>query len=353
MTGTTWAIELNRHFLQHYEPYIVKDWKNEYLAYDSLKHQYKLMKANSCYDIEGFESRIYYEIKRVHHFMKATAQQIDQDLTKLEESIAKDQQANDSSSKKDKGSNSNKSNNNSDDDESEKKKNKKAKEDTTQQERNITISLRALYQKIERLEKFYHLNFYCIVKTTKKFDKLISSENKRRKEASCINEEGEHDDGDDQHHSSTSGHGNKGAVKLTLKEKLVAGLDIATLNPMIHLSNQYHQILGGGFGHKHINQDAESIPLDQLKCWKDLPSGRYFHDRFSTSATSIRDLKQRCISIYSGKFRPTYSEVAEYELLYVKNKDHSTEDTNFYIGLKFGLIICMVSLRHLLFFLSS
>ncbi len=87
----------------------------------------------------------------------------------------------------------------------------------------------------------------------------------------------------------------------------------------------------------HINPDH---------LWKDTASGLYFYRNFIRRLHRVEELKRRCISIYSSRFRKNYSELAEFELRYVKNKEHYTSETKFFLGVKFGLIACMVSEYH-------
>ena len=59
----------------------------------------------------------------------------------------------------------------------------------------------------------------------------------------------------------------------------------------------------------------------------------------------IEEIKDECVSLYAKKFRKSYTELATYELEYIKEKDHMNSSTKLFVGWKFGLIVSMVSTR--------
>ncbi len=101
--------------------------------------------------------------------------------------------------------------------------------------------------------------------------------------------------------------------------------------------------IGNDDGSVNSNKN-EKNQKEKQKTWEDSESGIYFFETFTPAIDKIEDLKQRCIDVYSKKFRITYSQLASYELEFVKNKDRVYESTNFMLGLKIGLIVCLVSI---------
>jgi hypothetical protein len=83
--------------------------------------------------------------------------------------------------------------------------------------------------------------------------------------------------------------------------------------------------------------DPNMVPMKHM-------SLDYINDVFSLRNDELRSITQRCIDIYSTKFRANYSALTLGELKFVKNKTKEHSKTKFYIGLKLGLVAMMVSL---------
>jgi hypothetical protein len=267
----------NWNFLQNYQPYVIQKWRKSYFAYDKFKQFYKHeKKCKDHIDVQHYETDFHNEIKRIYHFMTGISRRIDDDLTLIEDAI---------------NAQSTKS------------------LDEAQRDRNVVMSLRNLYEEIQNLEKFYHLNYYSIVKIGKKYDKLIKIAAKKE-----MKEQKGHDP------SIELGHPESARSKMlrTISDKLKN-----MVNPQP----------------KALEVNDEGV---HIRSWKSFPSGRFFYDEFTSTLPAMHLLKARCINVYAAKFRTTYSEVAEYELKYIKIPDQDSGPAQFRLGLKFGVIFCMI-----------
>jgi hypothetical protein len=264
----------NWHFLQNYQPYVIAKWKNSYFAYDKFKDFYKHEKKNRHhFDIEHYEADFCDEIHRLYHFITGISHRIDEDLTTIENDIL--------------NCDGNKV------------------FDEAQRDRNFIMSLRSLYEEIQNVEKFYHLNYYSIVKIGKKYDKLI---------------------------------------KLAAKNDRLGSSEKKSSKPSSKKADFIRQVSGrlkNIMSKKAKTRDTDEESL-HVKSWRDFSSGSFFYDEFVSTLPALHLLKSRCITIYSKKFRKTYGEVAEYELKYVKIPDLNSGPVQFRLGLKFGVIFCMI-----------
>ncbi len=163
-------------------------------------------------------------------------------------------------------------------------------------DRSLEMSLRNIYSRVKELEQFYHLNFYIIRKISKKIDKLLKA-----------------------YYSDE-----KGIVTQDEKGASSNGVQPLATTQQITKDSVQKQFLG------------------RSKSWKETKCGRYFCNEFVSSKRVIEELKDECIASYANKFRKSYTELATYELEYVKEKDHTNSSTKLYVGWKFGLIVCMV-----------
>lgn len=77
--------------------------------------------------------------------------------------------------------------------------------------------------------------------------------------------------------------------------------------------------------------------------WNVSPSGKLFFSKYTTKETRINDARNKSVDLYCRFFRQTYSELAEDELEFVKEKSTLSRHTKLYLGFKMGLITCMVS----------
>jgi hypothetical protein len=160
-------------------------------------------------------------------------------------------------------------------------------------ERSIELSMRNIYLQIKQLEQFYHLNFYVISKISKKIDKLLKLEAKVMR-----------------------------SEKESSEQLLKYGIN--TLEDDVKDAIKNNKVL--------------------RPFWKDTKTGRFFYKEFAASKKVIEELKDECVASYAKKFRKTYTNLATYELEYVKEKDRTNSWTKFFVGIKFGLIACMVSI---------
>lgn len=83
--------------------------------------------------------------------------------------------------------------------------------------------------------------------------------------------------------------------------------------------------------------------LDDFTPWRDYPSNDLFNRKFAGRIDEIHYLTRKSVDTYSEKFRKTYPSLAYGELEFVKNKERESLRTRFYIGVKLGIIITMVS----------
>jgi hypothetical protein len=381
--------------------------------YKTIKEQYDNSHPNILVEIVNFEKIFLQEIENVYNFMASMCHDIETDLTILLNSIEKNQEQKekekgkekDKDREKEKDKDHDKSNNNG---RSKKKesaatiKKKQLKLLQQQHDRTIEISLRSLYDKIKDVELFYHLNYYSICKISKKLEKLLqiyhvmvdssnihidintsggqlngSSKIGDITSASSSFNQGHHD-----HHrrfhfpmtlsgigiisTSLGDHSDKKHIQQQSGEK-GSKSSRGEIHPsveeleLISMVNKNNELIDQEID--KIETNTEEIKADnefndpgtserkdnKLKTWEDSESGQYFFGTFTAAIDKIEDLKQQCIDIYSKKFRITYSQLASYELEFVKNKDRVYESTNFMLGLKIGLIACLVRIHLILF----
>lgn len=249
---------------------------------------------------------------------------------------------------------------------------------------SIELALRNIYTRIKEIDKFYQLNYFVIRKISKKMEKLIkigkfhqqllqiipsslpttSSESK-----SEISENHETDRSSNSHVSGTLSLRQRESVSLSQHQQDRAANPTSNLVATLigNSSEKYlDRVLKEGGPHvaidprksmsieteidleaaKHSSVQSDismitTVPL--LKGWKETMSGSYFHEEFIQSKEVIDEMKKECVAIYTKKFRKTYSDLAPFELEYVKERDHTDNTTNLFVGLKLGLIICVVS----------
>lgn len=78
--------------------------------------------------------------------------------------------------------------------------------------------------------------------------------------------------------------------------------------------------------------------------WENYPSSKLFENKFLGTESKINEVTAKSVELYCSYFRQTHLDLAEDELEFVKNKTDVHKETKAYIGLKIGLIICLVSL---------
>lgn len=330
--GESWKAKNNHRFFNDYEPYIVHDWKEGYFSYDPLKGKYKKLKksivdssvadAAKIASLKAFDEELLLEIKKVYAFMRSVAFGINEDLSILEEEMSPSMSA------------------------------KYKQFNEAQRNRNFELSLRSLYVKIHHLEDFYDLNYYCIIKTAKKFNKLLMQLSGERGEAQS----------DKSHKKSAADDANNANNAGSAKEEGgEGGSGKDPSSPSFPFSTRqflmkWHQttlnapfdVVAQSMNLRHFTSRKEALRLERLfastpdHLWKETQSGSFFFVSFSDKLHIIDQVKNRCIGIYSPHFRKNYRELAEFELRYVKNKERTTKDSKFFLGMKFGLIACIV-----------
>jgi hypothetical protein len=324
----------NKHFLEDYEPYVIREWAEGYFAYDSLKGIYKKLKksviekadqeTSKADSLASFDRELLDDIKKVYAFLKVVAVKVNEDLTMLEEEMRASSTATSKSV------------------------------NDTQLNRNYELSLRLLYVKIQHLEEFYNLNYYCIVKTAKKFNKLLMHYYADKQHAKEQHHSSGDSDGTVAHDeavdggSDEEGESTRHKIRASAKRFLRVWNQSSLASPMDMLERSL-------FSHvmQHNDRNPTSRTTSALfaanpdHLWKDTNSGSFFYLKFIDKLNIIHHLKEKCVGIYSAHFRKSYGELAEFELRYVKNKEHYTADTKFILGLKYGGIVCMVR-SHLL-----
>jgi hypothetical protein len=205
--------------------------------------------------------------------------------------------------------------------------------DCSFRDRSIELSLRNVYRRIKQLEQFYHLNFYIIRKISKKIDKLLKVNQEMPHEGIKKHKE------DDRTACSCDHRGNQNGNK-SHNDSSNSSNTISEC--MDHRNNMKV------FRNLDIEVEVEGISLNQnyspiSYSWKQTKSGQFFYKEFIATKRVIEELKDECVTSYAKKFRKNYTELATYELEYVKEKDRTNSSTKLYVGLKMGLIACMVS----------
>ncbi len=211
--------------------------------------------------------------------------------------------------------------------------------DSGYRDRSIELSLRNVYNRIKQLEQFYHLNFYIIRKISKKIDKLLKDhhdEKHRGKNQKDAEPQTTHNSKD--HHTAVqrSSKSNSDSSKSNsdkTKEHDNQASSNKDMNHEVH-GNESHST-------PHVVKQHRQV----WHTWKETRCGRYFYKEFVTSKNVIEEIKDECVSLYAKKFRKSYTELATYELEYIKEKDHMNSSTKLFVGWKFGLIVSMVSTR--------
>lgn len=78
------AASKNTTFLREYLPYIVRQWRSHYFAYDGMKSIYLIAKESGDQDlVHEFEQYLYDEIERVATFLESKLQTLESDLSRL------------------------------------------------------------------------------------------------------------------------------------------------------------------------------------------------------------------------------------------------------------------------------
>ncbi len=267
-------------------------------------------------------------------------------------------------------------------------------------DRSIELALRNIYTRTKEIDKFYQLNYFVIRKISKKIDKLIkigkfhqhmlqtlppvmpASTTEPSADAAVIAGNSTKEDEILRETDASISGGATGSGKnrprgssasvVGLQTQSIANSTTATLVSALmgNASEDYlkkllkegspHDDHRGGStktisgppvdvesGRTQSNSDHSIIPL--IKGWKETISGAYFYDEFIGCREVIDEMKNECVAIYTKKFRKTYNDLAVFELEYAKERDRVDKTTNLFVGLKLGLIVCMVSSISLFF----
>lgn len=81
--------------------------------------------------------------------------------------------------------------------------------------------------------------------------------------------------------------------------------------------------------------------------WENYPSNKLYEKKFIVVESKINEITTKSVELYCSYFRQTHMDLAEDELEFVKNKSNTSKYTQMYVGLKLGLIICMVCLCYI------
>jgi hypothetical protein len=277
-------------FRKDYKPYLVERLKFQYFAYDYFKFLLHNCIDKKNYDIGRLDSSIYKDIRRVNLIISELAVDIYDDLQYLRSEIVAHLD-----------------------------KNIHAQKNVLNY--NIISSMRSLYERTVDLKKFYDLNFFCIIKISKKFDKLITS----MAEAACR-------------------HSNPKSMSHYITNPMVALKNVGkTMSQSAAIAWHSGNLLALRRGTFDENDPYTPWHLTQDTSWKDLPGGSYFYTEFCNQAAVIDLLLKDIVDAYSTGFRRCYSEISEHELKYTKTEDIVDDFSKFSMGMKFGLIFCMVS----------
>ena len=279
----------NGKFFKHFDPYIVQDWKSKYFHYDLFKHEYKLMKSEQQYDILSYEQQFLEEMQRVHNFIQQILHQLESDLQSIQHMIELSQQSKAIVTK-----------------------------ESAQRDRNIEVILRKNYTKVKQIESFYQLNYYSIFKIGKKMEKLIEI-NRFHHFSDLYNEPEDFN----AHHSK----------RVDSPEYVESGKSDNSGN--VHAANESQK--------ERIEPVHYSKLSEIVTCWQESDSGMYFFSKFIQLLPKIKGMKDQCVDLYASKFRVKFKELASYELDYVKITDRRNNRTKFFIGLKVGMVLTMVS----------
>jgi hypothetical protein len=328
------VIEANHNFYRQYKPYIVLEWREEYFSYDHFKHTYKLIKSklnslpNISEVIQEYFQQCHDQICKIHNFIAWMVLQTIADLKTINDMLGKDGIANSrfttdytailsdvvsrnkqfpissvndyvednediSSSTSYSHSHRITSNDINRDPTTISDRRTKSvivlppSTDSLFVDRSIELSIRNVFNRIQDLDKFYRLNFYCIRKISKKMDKLL---------------------------------------KLTKTSFL--------------FRNQQDSPEASIKGSDSTSKASDN---KSIRNWMDTPGGCYFNTDFVSNQHVIEELKKECVQLYTLKFRKTYPDLATFELEFVKEKDRIDHMTKILMGMKLGLFICMVS----------
>ena len=275
--------EENWQFRKDYEFYLVDEWKMDYFAYDYFKSHYKNCKNKEKYDLWSYDKKLYIDVLRVHTMICKQTIKLYEQLKLLEKTIF--YHANSLS------------------------------------ENDLLYSLRSLYEKTGQIKNFYDLNFYCIVKVGKKFDKLIKLIMSKRQTVE-----------NDSNPNESIIQLILGKIGKLLPHKLSRrSISRVVLSPSLLMQNDL------------ICDESNIFQLSDDSSWANFSSGEFIYQDFVRHERIIHWLKKEVVAVYSGEFRKNYSEIGEKELRYVKTHDFADVNAKFSIGLKCGCIMSMVS----------
>lgn len=137
-------------FQHFYYPYIVKEWRDHYISYDSLKRLYQLLKSRKSNGVNSYECELSFEIKRMDNFLEQMIVEVTADLQRMEDDWNTMTDA------------------------------QKKEATSDQDQRTLERALRSLYEKCKSCKSFHKLNAFLICKIAKKLEKLSPVNSRNR-----------------------------------------------------------------------------------------------------------------------------------------------------------------------------
>jgi hypothetical protein len=244
----------NKLFLNKYKTYVYKDWQGFYFHYDYLKKEYIYLFDsidNNKRNINKYDLLLYDEIQRIDIFLLSLINQIRAILVKL-----------------------NSPNHDNDDDFA---------------KASIEITLRFIFEKINKIETFYKLNSFAICKIAKKLEKI---------------------------------------------------LDI--IQQSNNINNNYHNNNNNNNIELSIDNDNDNnIDKDFIQ-WKKLSSYNLYKNNLLNKKKQIELIQNEIINTYTKIFRSNFKSLAINELEFPKQKSGEYRNRDSLIGFKFGLIFSSI-----------